>query len=181
MNMTNEIKEVWLSEEQINQRVGELAEILTEKYQDKDPLVVAVLNGSFMFCSDLLKKMNFPLELNFIKVSSYGNKTESSGNIQIDGGRIDMKDRNVLVVEDIIDSGNTLKKLSEYFSQLGAASVETVVLLDKPSRREVDMEADYVGFKIADEFVVGYGLDYAQYYRNLPYIGILDTEKLNIE
>lgn len=179
--MTNEIKEVWLSEEQINQRVEELAEILTEKYQDKDPLVVAVLNGSFMFCSDLLKKMNFPLELNFIKVSSYGNKTESSGNIQIDGGRIDMKDRNVLIVEDIIDSGNTLKKLSEYFAQLGAASVETVVLLDKPSRREADIEADYAGFKIADQFVVGYGLDYAQYYRNLPYIGILDTEKLNIE
>ncbi len=156
-----------------------MADEIKDKYADKDPLVVSVLNGSFMFCSDLMKRLNFPLELNFIKVSSYGNKTESSGNIQISGGRIDMKDRAVLIVEDIIDSGNTLKRLTEYFNQLGAASVETAVFLDKPSRREVDIQADYTGFEIPDEFVVGYGLDFAQYYRNLPYVGILDEAVLS--
>ncbi|MGI6109227.1 MAG: hypoxanthine phosphoribosyltransferase [Eubacteriaceae bacterium] len=172
------IKEVLLSEEELNDKVTELASAISEKYQDQNPLVISVLNGSFMFCADLLKKMNFPLELNFIQVSSYGNQTESSGEIQISGNRIDMKGRRVIIIEDIIDSGNTLKQLTEYFGTLGAESVETCVLLDKPSRREVDIKPDYVGFEIEDKFVVGYGLDYAQYYRNLPYIGVLDETQL---
>ncbi len=174
----NRIKEILLTEEQLNDKVTELAKTLSEKYEDQNPLVISVLNGSFMFCSDLLKKMNFPLELNFIQVSSYGNSTESTGSIQISGNRIDMKGRRVIIIEDIIDSGNTLKRLTEYFGTLGADTVETCVLLDKPSRREVDIEPDYCGFKIEDKFVVGYGLDYAQYFRNLPFIGVLDETKI---
>ena len=174
----NRIKEILLTEEQLNDKVTELAKTLSEKYEDQNPLVISVLNGSFMFCSDLLKKMNFPLELNFIQVSSYGNSTESTGSIQISGNRIDMKGRRVIIIEDIIDSGNTLKRLTEYFGTLGADTVETCVLLDKPSRREVDIEPDYCGFNIEDKFVVGYGLDYAQYFRNLPFIGVLDETKI---
>ena len=176
-NMEQDILQVLYSEEEIKQRVAEMGEELYDRYAGMDPLFVGVLNGCFVFMADLVRAAQMKSQLEFIAVSSYKNSTKSSGVVQITRDlQCDITGRNLIVVEDILDSGNTLAYLKEYLLNRGAASVSIVTLLDKPSRRQKAIYADIVGFEVPDEFVVGYGLDYAQKYRNVPYIGILKPE-----
>lgn len=176
-NMEQDILKVLYSEEEIKQRVAEMGEELYDRFADKNPLFVGVLNGCFMFMSDLVRASQMKSQLEFIAVSSYKNGTKSSGVVQITRDlQCDITGRNLIVVEDILDSGNTLAYLKDYLINRGAASVNIVTLLDKPSRRQKAIYADIVGFEVPDEFVVGYGLDYAQQYRNVPYIGVLKPE-----
>ena len=173
--MKDDIREILVSEEQIQARVQELAKALVAEYADKVPTVVCVLKGSVMFYTDLLRHMQIPLALDFMSVSSYRSGT-TGGAIHIRQElTTDISGKDVLIVEDIMDSGRTLNLLKPLLLKRGAKSVKIVTLLDKPSRRDPDvtLEPDYVGFQIEDEFVVGYGLDYAEKYRNLPYIGVL--------
>ena len=176
-NMEQDILQVLYNEDQIKQRVAEMGEELYDRYADKNPLFVGVLSGCFVFMADLVRASQMKSELEFIAVSSYKNGTNSSGVVQITRDlQCDITGRNLIVVEDILDSGNTLAYLKEYLLNRGAASVGIVTLLDKPSRRQKAIYADIVGFEVPDEFVVGYGLDYAQQYRNVPYIGVLKPE-----
>ena len=176
-NMEQDILRVLYSEEEIKQRVAEMGEELYDRFADKDPLFVGVLNGCFVFMADLVRASQMKSQLEFIAVSSYKNGTKSSGVVQITRDlQCDITGRDLIVVEDILDSGNTLAYLKEYLLNRGAASVSIVTLLDKPSRRQKAIYADIVGFEVPDEFVVGYGLDYAQRYRNVPYIGVLKPE-----
>lgn len=165
---------VMLSAEEIDKRVKQLAAQMDKLYEDRKPVVVCILKGSILFFTDLIRNMKVDMELDFMAVSSYGSGTKSSGELKIGKDMsIDIKDRDVLIVEDIIDSGNTLYKLKKMLIARQPASVNIITLLDKPERREVPMEPDYTGFVIEDKFVIGYGLDYAEKYRNLPYVGIL--------
>lgn len=174
MDMHENVEYVMLTAEQIETRVKELAAQLDKLYEGKRPVVVCVLKGSVLFFTDLIRNMKTSLELDFMSVSSYGNSTTSSGELKIKQDlSTDIKGRDVLIVEDIIDSGNTLYNLKKMLIARAPASVNIVTLLDKPARREAAMEADYTGFVIEDEFVIGYGLDYAEEYRNLPYVGVL--------
>ena len=176
-NMDQDILKVLLSEEEIKARVQVLGDQLYEAFHDKNPLFVGVLKGCFIFMADLVRAAQFKSELEFIGVSSYQNGTKSSGVVQITRDlQEDINGRDVIIVEDILDSGNTLVFLKNYLMAKGAASITIVTLLDKPSRREKAITADYIGFVVPDEFVVGYGLDYAQQYRNMPYIGVLKPE-----
>lgn len=172
-----DIKEVLYSEEEISAVVKDLGAQLTKEYEGKNPLVIGVLKGAVMFMTDLSRAMDCDLELDFMDVSSYGAGMESSGDVKI------LKDldttvdgRDLLIVEDIIDTGRTLSYLIEIFKYRKAKSIKVVTLMDKKERREVDLEADYIGINVPNEFVVGYGLDFNEKYRNLPYIGILKTE-----
>lgn len=171
-----DIERVMYTAEQIHDRVKIAAEWLDERYKNstQPPLAVSVLKGSVMFFCDLLREMKTPVQLDFMTISSYGNSSESSGmpRIVMDLAA-PLEGRDVLLVEDIIDSGYTLVKLRDLLKGRGAKSFTVVALLDKPSRRKVDIKADYSCFTIENEFIVGYGLDYAQQYRNLPYIGVL--------
>lgn len=178
-NMLDEdIAKVLISEEELRATVARLAEDISRDYADKNLLLLCILKGSIVFMGDLMKSLTVPCEIDCMKVSSYGRGTESGGriNILLDLHRSDLSERDILIVEDIIDSGRTLSYLVGYLSLNGARSVKTVALLDKPSRREVEYAPDYVGIEIPDEFVVGYGLDYAEGYRTLPYVGILKPE-----
>ena len=176
-NMDQDILKILLSEEEIKARVQELGDQLYDAFHDKNPLFVGVLKGCFIFMADLVRAAQFKSELEFIGVSSYQNGTKSSGVVQITRDlQEDINGRDVIIVEDILDSGNTLEFLKKYLMAKGAASVTIVTLLDKPARREKAITADYAGFVVPDEFVVGYGLDYAQQYRNMPYIGVLKPE-----
>ena len=176
-NMEQDILKVLHTEEEIKKRVEEMGEELYDKFHDKDPLFVGVLSGCFVFMADLVRATQIKSELEFIAVSSYKSGTVSSGVVQITRDlQCDITGRDLIVVEDILDSGNTLAYLKEYLLNRGAASVGIVTLLDKPSRRQKAIYADIVGFEVPDEFVVGYGLDYAQKYRNIPYIGVLKPE-----
>ncbi len=176
-NMDQDILKVLLSEEEIKARVQVLGDQLYEAFHDKNPLFVGVLKGCFIFMADLVRAAQFKSELEFIGVSSYQNGTKSSGVVQITRDlQEDINGRDIIIVEDILDSGNTLMFLKNYLMAKGAASITIVTLLDKPSRREKAITADYIGFVVPDEFVVGYGLDYAQQYRNMPYIGVLKPE-----
>ena len=172
------IDRVLISEEQINEALDRICAEIDRDYADKNLLLLCILKGSVVFMGDLMKKIKSPLEIDFMKVSSYGAGTTSSGriNIILDLHRSDLSEKDILVVEDIIDSGRTLSYLVEYLTLNGARSVKTCTLLDKPSRRTVDFVPDYVGYAIPDEFVVGYGLDYDEQYRALPYVGILKRE-----
>lgn len=178
--MIKDIKEILFSEEQIDEMTTKIAEKIDKDYPDREKrlLLLGILKGSVVFMSDLMKKIKRPVEIDFMKVSSYGNSTESSGkiNIILDLHRTDLSELDILIVEDIIDSGKTLSYLVEYLKLGGARSVETCTLLDKPSRRQVNFVPTYTGAEIPDEFVVGYGLDYAELYRTLPYVGILKPE-----
>ncbi|ANF95124.1 hypoxanthine phosphoribosyltransferase [Paenibacillus bovis] len=175
--MHNDIKEVLISEEEIQQKILELGAKLGEDYKDRNPLVICVLKGAFVFMSDLVKRIEVPLEIDFMAVSSYGASTKSSGVVKIIKDLdVSVEGRDVLIVEDIIDSGLTLSYLMEILRGRSAKSVRVVTLFDKPTGRTVELEADYTGFIIPDAFIVGYGLDYAEHYRNLPYIGILKPE-----
>lgn len=175
--MINDIKEVLISEEVLKDKVIELGKKITEDYKGKNLLLVCVLKGAVIFVSDLMKRIDLPLEIDFMAISSYGSDTKSSGVVRI------LKDlnsgiegRDVLIVEDIIDSGLTLSYLVENLKARGPKSVEICTILDKPSRRKADITIKYTGFQVPDEFVVGYGLDYAEKYRNLPYIAVLKEE-----
>ncbi|MEK5141298.1 hypoxanthine phosphoribosyltransferase [Paenibacillus sp. FSL M7-0134] len=175
--MQNDIQEILISEEEIQSKIKELGAQLSVKYEGKNPLVICVLKGAFIFMADLVKSITVPLELDFMAVSSYGASTKSSGIIKIIKDLdASVEGRDVLIVEDIIDSGLTLTHLIELLKNRNANSVCVVTLFDKPARRTVNLEADYTGFTLPDAFVVGYGLDYAEHYRNLPYIGVLKPE-----
>lgn len=174
--MNRDIKEILLSEEQISDKVKEIGAKISADYKDKDLLVVVILKGSVIFAADLLREISIPVTIDFIAVSSYGNGT-TSGEVKIkkDLG-CSIEGKNVLIIEDILDSGNTLHNLTKLLLDRNPESVEICTLLNKPERREAEVNTRYSGFDIPDEFVVGYGLDYAEKYRNLPYIGILKRE-----
>ena len=182
-NLAEDIDHILVSEEEINRTVVRLAEEIDRDYagEDKKLVLVGILKGSVVFMGELMKRVHVPVEIDFMKVSSYGNETVSSGtvNIILDFLRKDIKTCDILIVEDIIDSGKTLSYLVNYLLLKGAKSVKTCTLLDKPSRREVNFTSDYVGKEIPDEFVVGYGLDFAEQYRALPYIGVLKPSTYN--
>ncbi len=168
------IEYVLLDADKIHARVKELAAQMDKLYENRKPIVVCILKGSAVFFADLIRHMNVPLQMDFITVSSYGSGTTSTGEIVVKQDlTVDIKNRDVLIVEDIIDSGNTLYNLKKLLISRSPASINIVTLLDKPQRRTAPMEPDYTGFEIPDEFVVGYGLDYAEDYRNLPYVGVL--------
>ena len=172
--MKQDLERIMITEEQIAGRVREVAVQLDKLYEGRRPVVVCILKGSVMFFSDLIRHMETPLELDFMAVSSYGCGTTSTGCLQVKKDlTTDIAGRDVLIVEDIIDSGNTLYNLKKLLNSRSPSSVNIVTLLDKPQRREVPMEPEYTCFVIEDEFVVGYGMDYAEEYRNLPYIGVL--------
>ncbi|MBU8908448.1 hypoxanthine phosphoribosyltransferase [Desertibacillus haloalkaliphilus] len=172
--MKEDIKEVLLSEEEIQAKVHELGQQITEEYRDRFPLVIGVLKGAMPFMADLTKRIDTYLEMDFMDVSSYGNETVSSGEVKIIKDLdTSVEGRDLLIIEDIIDSGLTLSYLIELFHYRKAKSVKVVTLLDKPDGRKVDLVPDIAGFTVPDAFVVGYGLDYAERYRNLPYIGVL--------
>ncbi len=177
MGMDQNVAYVMLSEEQITARVKELAAQLDKLYEGHTPVVVCILKGSVLFFADLVRNMKTALTIDFMGVSSYGSGTKSSGELKITKDlSTDIRGRDVLIVEDIIDSGNTLYKLKKLLIERQPASVNIVTLLDKPERREMPIEPEYTGFVIEDEFVIGYGLDYAEEYRNLPYVGVLKRE-----
>ena len=175
--MDTAIKEVLISEEEIQVKTKELGAILAEEYQDKNPLIVGILKGALPFMADLIKQMPILLEYDMMDVSSYGTGLTSSGEVKIVKDLdVSIEGRHVIIVEDIIDTGRTLKYLQDILNRRNAASVKIVTLLDKPSGRVTDLNVDWKCFDIPDEFVVGYGLDYRENYRNLPYIGILKPE-----
>ena len=176
-NMNQDILEVLLSEEQTRQRIQEIGDELFDRFEDTDPMFVGVLNGCFVFMADLVRATQLKSEVEFISVSSYKNATKSSGVVEITRDlQRDITDRNIIVVEGILDFGNTLYFLRNYLLAKGARSITIVTLLDKPSRREKPIVPDLAGFEVPDEFVVGFGLDYCQQYRNMPYIGVLKPE-----
>ncbi|ADZ83625.1 hypoxanthine phosphoribosyltransferase [Cellulosilyticum lentocellum] len=172
--MRADIEEILYSEEALNARLTELGEQITNDYTGKPLTVISILKGSNIFTSDLVRKINLPLKMDFMAVSSYGNATESTGVVRIikdlDGS---VEGENLLIVEDIVDSGLTLKYLKEILLTRNPASVKICTLLDKPARRKESVNIDYLGFEVPDGFIVGYGIDYAERYRNLPYVGIL--------
>ncbi|MEI4771499.1 hypoxanthine phosphoribosyltransferase [Psychrobacillus sp. FJAT-51614] len=175
--LEKDILEVLLSEEQIQEKTRELGAALSEEYKDKFPLAIGILKGAMPFMSDLMKRVDTYIEMDYMDVSSYGNATVSSGEVKIVKDlNTSVEGRDILIIEDIIDSGMTLSYLVDLFKYRKAKSIKLVTLLDKPSGRKVDLQADYVGFEVPDAFVVGYGLDYAEKYRNLPYVGVLKKE-----
>ena len=175
--MKDDILKVLIGQEEIAEKVAALGKKISEDYQGKKLLVLGVLKGSFVFMADLLRQITVPCEVEFMAVSSYSSGVKTSGVVKI------MKDidinpnaYNILIVEDILDSGLTLKYLKDLLLQRGALDIRIAALLDKPARRLADIKADYTCFEVPDEFVVGYGLDYAEKYRNLPYVGVLQPE-----
>lgn len=178
--MNKDISTILITKEEIDTITTTLAEKITEDYKNatKPLMMVIILKGSINFASDLMRKIPLPMSIEFMKVSSYGAGTKQSGEIkvQLDLKTDNLEDYEILIIEDIVDSGRTLARLTQLLRGRCAESVKTCTLLDKPSRREVEFTPDYCGQVIPDEFVVGYGLDYAEKYRNLPYIGILDPK-----
>ena len=172
--LDKDVERVLFSEEELHRRVAEIAAEIDRDYAGREPLLVSVLRGSFVFMADLVRQIHLPCTVDFMAVSSYGGGTSSSGQVQITKDlSSDITGKNIIVVEDILDSGNTLSYLLKVLEQRSPASIRLCTLLDKPERRAKPITADYVGFSIPDAFVVGYGLDYDEKYRNLPYIGIL--------
>lgn len=172
--MENEKVEILISKGAVNKRIQELADTISDDYGDKEVVLICVLKGAVMFMVDLSKQLRMPVAFDFMDVTSYGGETKSSGIVKIVKDLNEsIEGKNVLLVEDIIDSGRTLSYLLKVLKERNPASLKLCTLLDKPDRRIADVKVDYVGFSIPDEFVVGYGLDYAQRYRNLPYIGKL--------
>ena len=176
--MERDIQQILLTEEQIKNRIKELGEILTAEYADKNPVIVGVLKGVVVFYADMIREIKVPCEMDFMWISSYSG-TNSSGNMQVRRDvTVDIKDRHVLILEDIFDTGNSLDFTYRHLLSKEPASLKICTLLDKPERRRegITLKADYTGFTIPNEFVVGYGLDYNEHYRNLPYVGILKPE-----
>ena len=175
--LEKDIQEVLFSEEQLDRRVREIAAEITRDYEGKEIMLISVLRGSFVFMADLCRRIDLPCTLDFMSVSSYGKGTTSSGQVQITRDlSSDISGKHIIVVEDILDSGNTLSYLLKLLEQRNPASIRLCTLLNKPDRRVKHVDVHYCGFDIPDAFIVGYGLDYAEQYRNLPYIGILKPE-----
>lgn len=185
-SLLNDIYAVLFSEEEIDKIVCRIASEITEAFKEKvlknneKLVIIAILNGSFQFVSDLVKKIDLPLQVEFMFASSYGNATKSSGEVEIKVGKnadvLDDPDANLVIIEDIVDSGNTLSKILKNLKGKNNKSVSLCALFDKPDRRETAVDLQFVGASIPDEFIVGYGLDYCERYRNLPYVGILKRE-----
>jgi hypoxanthine phosphoribosyltransferase len=172
--MIDDIESILIPAEEIHKRIAELGGTISKDFSGRDPLFVGILKGSFMFMADLMRCVTIPCSMDFMVVSSYGNKSVTTGAVKINTDLSeDIEGRHVIVVEDILDSGLTLSYLSKYLINRSPASLSIVTLLDKPSRRLTEVEAAYRGFVVPDAFVVGYGRDYAERYRNLPFIGIL--------
>lgn len=175
--MKNDIQEILYSEDVLTKKIKELASEISKDYEGKELVVVGILKGSVIFAAELIKNISVKCEIDFMAVSSYGNSTETSGVVRI------LKDldhniegKDILIVEDIVDTGVTLSYLLKYLKARKANSIEIVSLLNKPKRRAVELDVKYIGFEVPDEFIVGYGIDYAEKYRNLPFIGILKRE-----
>jgi hypoxanthine phosphoribosyltransferase len=174
MGMTEEVK-VLIPEEEVSNRIKELAEQINADYKGRSIHLICILKGSVVFCCDLAKRITIPVTFDFMSVSSYAGETVSSGRVKISKDLDDsIQGKDVLIIEDIIDSGRTLAYLKTFLNSRGPGSMAICTLLDKPERREVPVDVKYVGFKIPDKFVVGYGLDYDQHYRNLPYVGFVE-------
>ncbi len=177
MNMMDDVKEILLTEQDIKARIRDLGDQISADYAGKDLVLVTILKGAVMFLSDLMRHITVPCEIDFMVASSYGASTSSAGVIKVlKDIDIPLSGRNILIVEDILDSGLTLSHIRSLLESRNPASVKIVTLLDKPARRTVDLHADYLGFEIPDKFVIGYGLDYDEKYRNLPFIGVLKPE-----
>ena len=173
-NMQDDIEKVLLSEEEIQEIVTRVGAEVSRDYRGKNLVLVSVLKGSVVFMADLMRAIDIPLSIDFMVVSSYGNRTESSGKVKIIKDLdLDLSGQDLLLVEDILDTGRTLYNLREILKMRSPSSIKICTFLDKPERRQADIAADYVGARVPDEFVVGYGLDYSQRYRNLPYLGVL--------
>ncbi len=169
-----DIESILFTEQEIGQRVEELGAVISSEYAGKEVVIIAVLRGSYVFAADLCRHFDFPCTIEFMSVSSYGSGTSSTGQVQITKDlSCDIAGKHIIVLEDILDSGNTLSYLFNVLRQRKPATIELCALLNNPKRRQKDVEVAYCGFEIPDAFVVGYGLDYAQQYRNLPYIGVL--------
>lgn len=178
MSMFDDIEKVLVSEAELQTRIADLAAEMNGIYTDDDlPILVCILKGAFMFLADLTRHLDFRHEIDFMEISSYGSGTTSSGSVRIllDLAS-DIKERHVVIVEDIVDTGHTLTYILRNFAARKPASVRVATLLSKPSRREIEVPVDFAGFEVPDEFVIGYGLDFAQQYRNIPFIGVLKPE-----
>ncbi|RKD32439.1 hypoxanthine phosphoribosyltransferase [Thermohalobacter berrensis] len=172
-----EKKKVLISKEEIQQKVRELGQKISEDYKDKKLMVVSLLKGSFIFTADLVREIDIPTRIEFMTTSSYGHSQETSGKVDIVNDlKVDIKGYDVLIVDDIMDSGLTMKRIIEHLKTQGPNSIKSCVLLDKPDRRKVELTPDYVGFTIPDLFIVGYGLNYGDYYRNVPYVFTFDNK-----
>ncbi len=179
--MQDDVKKVLLSEEELHAKVAEMGALVTQDYEGKNLLLVTVLKGAVIFLADLMREIKQPAEIDFMVVSSYGSGVKSSGVVKIVKDLdINLEGKDILIVEDILDSGMTLDYIKNILQDRNPASIRICTLLDKPARRKVDLQADYVGFTIPDEFVIGYGLDYDEKYRNLPYIGVLKPEVYSV-
>lgn len=175
MGQTMKIGEIMITEEEIAKRVSELAEEINREYNGREVIVIGILKGCFVFISDLIRKLNFDARVYFMEISSYRNGTVSTGKINIKKDLdVDIEGKDVLIAEDIIDSGNTLSQLTEILKERKPKTIKVCALLSKPSRREVEFEADYTGFVIEDKFIIGYGLDCGEQFRQLPYIAEVD-------
>lgn len=175
--MKDDILQVLITEEALQEKVTEMGRQISEDYRGKDLLMISVLKGSIVFMADLMRAVSIPCEIDFMSVSSYGTGTKTSGVVKIEKD-LDrqLTGKDLLIVEDILDSGMTLSYITGMLEQRGTNSIRICTLLDKPDRRKADIEANYCGFVVPDEFVVGYGLDFAEKYRNLPYVGVLKPE-----
>ena len=172
-----DVKQVLFSEEELQKKIAEIGKAITRDYQGKKLLMISILKGSVIVMADLMRAIDLPLQIDFMKVSSYGAGTDSKGSVKIlKDLDVDIRGLDVLIVEDILDSGITLYNLIQMLRQREPASIEICTLFSKPSRRQVEVDAKYIGFTIPDAFIVGYGLDYAERYRNLPYVGVLKKE-----
>lgn len=177
--MKEDLREVLISEKELDKKTTEIAEKISADYAGKNLIMIGILKGGVVFASELMKKITVPMQVEFMAVSSYGKESETSGVVSLKKD-VDTKleGMDVLIVEDIVDSGYTMKYLQQMLKDRKASSVKICALLSKPSRRKVDIKLDYYGFEIPDEFVVGYGLDYAEKYRNLPFVGVLKQEAI---
>mgnify|MGYP000907744795 FL=1 len=180
-NMKEDVLRVLISEDEIREKVRELGGKITADYKNSNLMLVTVLKGAVVFLADLMRQIDVPAEIDFMVVSSYGSGVKSSGVVKIVKDLdVPLAGKDILIVEDILDSGLTLSYIKELLESRGPRSIRIATLLDKPSRRKVDLQADYIGFSVPDEFVIGYGLDYDEKYRNLPYIGILKPEVYSV-
>lgn len=167
----NKKKKILFTREELAEKTRELGEKISEDYRDKDLLVVSLLKGAFVFTADLVREIEVPVEIDFMTTSSYGHEEESTGKVKLVSDiNTAVEGRDVLIVDDIMDSGYTMEKVRDYLASKNPKSIKICTMLDKPSRRQVDLEPDYVGFSIPDLFIVGYGLNYGDHYRNIPYI-----------
>lgn len=175
--MNNDIKEVLYNEDQLRNKIRQMGAEISKDYHGKELILIGVLKGSVVFMADLIREISIPCKMDFMAVSSYGSSTETSGVVRIlKDLDFDIQGKNVLIVEDIIDSGVTLKYLIKYLSSRKPNSIEIICLLNKPDRRKVDIDVKYLGYNVPDYFLVGFGLDFSEKYRNLPYVGILKEE-----